>query len=155
LTTHANNAADWTGALIGLLERQQSLVTELAGLAERQSGLIEERRTDALLGLLSRRQRLIDDFSSSQEELTVLTGDLDARIASVEPDARARIQTLIADIGDQLASVMRCDGRDQELLQVARGRTAAELADLDSARSARNAYRDVGVRDSRFADRTG
>lgn len=155
MTTDSKRTPEWTTELIGLLERQQTLIAELAGLAGQQSGLIEERRTDALLGLLSRRQRLIDEFSASQEALTGLTGDLDARIDDVDPEARTRIQALITDIGARLASVMQCDGKDQQMLQAARGQTAKELSDLDSARHARHAYRDAGAPGSRFADRTG
>ncbi len=155
MSRDADNPRDWTATLIGLLERQQTLVTELAGLARSQSELIETRRTDALLGLLSRRQRLIDAFSASQEELGQITGNLDAQVGDLEPAERTRIQTLIAAIGEQLTDVMQCDGNDQQMLERVRGETARELSGVDAARTARNAYRDRGAPGSRFADRTG
>ena len=154
-TTTDLRPGEWASSLIELLERQHTLVSELSSLADRQQTLVNDRETEALLGLLSERQEILDQFAPMQEHLASLTANIDRRITEVgEPD-RTRIQSLIKEIGDRLSVVMAGDERDQQALEAARGETARDLQDLDTARVARNAYRGAAVATSRFADRQG
>jgi hypothetical protein len=143
------------GDLIALLERQHTLVSELAQLATDQAELIQRARTDELLALLTRRQNLIDEFTGSQRQMNEITGPLTADLSSVAAGDRARIEQLIDEIGTQLARVMACDERDQQALEEARGRTRQDLTSLDAARTARQAYIGVRPADTRFADQRG
>ena len=146
---------EWAESLIELLESQYTLVSDLATLADRQQTLVRERRTEALLGLLTERQQILDRFAGMQERLGSLTADIDQRITEVQEPDRTRIQSLIAEIGDQLTVVMAGDERDQQALEAARGDTARDLRELDTARVARDAYRGAGTVESRYADREG
>jgi len=146
---------DWAGSLLRLLEEQEALVNELACLADRQAELIRRAQTDALLSLLTRRQQIIERFAGTQNDLSKLTDDLEARLETVSSAQRQRIQSLIGDIGDRLAQVMQCDEKDQRVLEAARNRTKDELATVDTARQARRAYRSGGAVDNRFADQRG
>lgn len=145
----------WPADLIGELERQHEIVSALGALAERQADLITGAKTDALLELLSERQRLIDRFTRTQETLGHLTIDLDERIKAVSDADRTQIQTLIQTIGASLESVMARDAQDQATLASSRDRTKNELAGLDSANRARQAYRSTGAMNNRFADERG
>jgi hypothetical protein len=145
----------WADSLIELLESQHALVGELSTLADRQKTLVRDRRTEALLGLLTERQQILDRFAGMQERLGSLTADLDRRITEVEDPARTRIQALIGEIGDRLTVVMAGDERDQQSLEAARGDTARELREIDTARVARAAYQGSGPAGSRYADRQG
>jgi len=147
--------SDWPQRLTTLLERQQGLVDQLAGLADQQAALIERSDTDALLGLLTRRQRVIDEFAGMQTELAELTDDLERRLETVDDAQRERIQGLLNEIGDRLNTIMERDARDQQTLEAARDRSKQELASLDAARHARQAYLTPSNASNRFADRLG
>lgn len=154
-----NNATQssqpWPQPLISLLEHQQSLVSDLSALAQQQATLISTGRTEQLMELLGRRQAVIDQFTATQAQLTELTSDLDARLKSVTEGQRDYIRSLIAEIGDQLAAVMKRDAADQDSLRGGRDQVKEELAILGTARTARAAY--GGPRNSapRMADRRG
>jgi hypothetical protein len=146
---------DWAESLIELLQRQETVVNELAALARQQAELIRESRTDALLGLLTRRQQLIERFAGAQDELGRLTADLDRRLEAVSHDQRERIQRLLSDISGRLAQVMERDEEDQQVLEAARNRTRDELAAVGATRQARRAYLGRRGPENRFADRRG
>jgi hypothetical protein len=148
-------SADWTVALLELLERQRRLVDELAQLARRQAELIHEGATDALLELLSRRQQIIDRFHASQSELARLTGNLDAQVNALDDVRRQRVHVLLSEIGDGLDEVMKRDESDQKALEEARDRARDELTSVDNGRQARRAYLGPNVVNNRFADRKG
>ncbi|MDY7107178.1 MAG: flagellar export chaperone FlgN [Planctomycetota bacterium] len=146
---------DWAEALIELLERQETVVNELAALARQQAELIRQSRTDALLGLLTRRQQLIERFAGAQDELGRLTADLERRLETVSDEQRERIQMLLTDISGRLAQVMQRDEEDQQVLEAARNRTKDELAAVGTTRQARRAYLGGRGPENRFADRRG
>ncbi|MHC5023169.1 MAG: flagellar export chaperone FlgN [Planctomycetota bacterium] len=145
----------WDDQLIALLERQQQLVVRLGQLADQQGSLIEARRTDALLGLLAERQRIIDQFTASQEELSGLTVDLNARLEQTARSRADRIRALLDEIGHCLASVMQRDEQDQQTLHTGRAAVRQELSSLDAGTQARNAYLKPKPVVNRFADRRG
>ncbi len=148
-------STDWPDTILDLLQRQHKLVDELSQLADRQADLIRDGHTDALLGLLTQRQTVIERFTATQVDLGRLTGDLDARLRSVDEDVRERIQSLISDIGERLTHVMQRDERDQRTLESARDKKKREIASLDSGRQARYAYLGPKKTTNRFADTQG
>jgi hypothetical protein len=151
----AHSSRAWPDALLDLLEDQRHLISNLAGLATEQSVLVAEGRTDALLGVLARRQQIIDQVVARQDEFIELTTGMEARIAAARPEQRERIRTLIEAIAGGLTKVMACDEADQRELEVVRDRTKQEVAALDGARQARQAYRKPGSVPTRFADERG
>ena len=80
--------------LIKLLERQQALAEQLAGLADRQTTLIDSRDTDGLLVLLSHRQRIMDQFTAGQDSLVRLS-EAARQAEPTSCDMHERIGTLI------------------------------------------------------------
>ena len=150
-----NDHDQWSDALLEVLNRQRDAVTELAELAERQGELIESGKTGRLLALLTHRQRLIERFGETQRQLGEMTDDMDERMDAVADAVRARIQDLIAEIGDRLSDVMKRDEADQQALEDARGARRKEIAALDANRSARQAYVGRPATPSRFADERG
>lgn len=144
----------WPHALLDLLHKQRVMVDELAQLAESQAALIAESHTDRLLDLLARRQILIDQFTASQVEVAGLTTGLDHRLESVSAAQRDRIKTLISEISERLAHIMRRDEQDQVSLCSTRDLIKNEMSSLGTARQARSAY--VGSPAmNRYADQRG
>ena len=140
--------------LIKLLERQQALAEQLAGLADRQATLIDARDTDELLVLLTQRQRIMDQFTAGQGSLVRLS----EAAHGTEPgssDTRNRIGTLIEDISDRLTGIMRLDERDRDLIESNRDSIGEALTGLTTAREARQAYLNARAVTNRFADRRG
>ena len=140
--------------LIKLLERQQALAEQLAGIADKQTALIEAGDSDGLLAVLNHRQRIMDQFTAGQDSLARLT-DAACRDEPAVPAIRERIEILIEDISDRLTEIMRVDETDRTALDVGRDRIGEALSDLTTGREARQAYlRAVSVT-NRFADRRG
>ncbi len=140
--------------LIKLLERQQALAEQLAGLANRQATLIDARDTDDLLVLLTHRQRIMDQFTAGQDSLARLS-EAAHRAEPGTSDAHQRIAALIEDISDRLTGIMRLDERDRDLLEANRDSIGAALNGLATAREARLAYLNARTVTNRFADRRG
>ncbi len=140
--------------LIKLLERQQALAEQLAGLADRQATLIDARDTDDLLVLLTHRQRIMDQFTAGQDSLARLSAAA-RRVGPPPSDTHQRIGTLIEDISDRLTGIMRLDERDRDLLESNRDAIGEALTGLATAREARQAYLNARTVTNRFADRRG
>jgi septal ring factor EnvC (AmiA/AmiB activator) len=151
----ATTAIDWPDEVIALLEQQHALVDRLSDLAARQAQLIEDARTDALLGLLTERQHVIEQFAATQQRIGSLTGDLDARLHGVDDEQGTRIRTLIAEIGDRLARVMKSDEADQQRLEAVRDQVREQRTSVDAQRTARRAYVRRDGAANRFADERG
>jgi hypothetical protein len=140
--------------LLKLLERQQALAEQLAGLAERQAALIEAGDSDALLSLLSQRQKIMDQFLASQDSLAGLS-DSCRRHSELPDGARDRIRSLIHDISRRLSDIMNVDEQDRARLESSRPDGGDPLAGLNKARAARHAYVNSQPGRNRFADSQG
>ena len=149
----------WLPPLIEALERQHTLVMQLAEIARTQPTLIAERRTERLLELLSRRQSIIDEFTVCQSHVNTLTRDLDRRTQDLAIHQRDRIRSLIDSIACALNDVMRRDQADQQSLQTGRSAVLAEMSEINAVRTARVAYttptRGLISGLPRFADQKG
>ncbi len=145
-----------TDRLIRMLQEQQSLVEQLAKLATQQSELVESGKTEALLSVLGRRQELIDRvIATSQGDLTTLLEQLRCERNNVSEDSKRQIGGLVETINHQLAQVMKRDSEDQERLESRRDRTRQELAGVETAKKAHQAYFKPHPVMNRFADRQG
>ncbi|MBT8486205.1 MAG: hypothetical protein HKO59_13370 [Phycisphaerales bacterium] len=154
MSNASSSESRWSRELLRVLGEQQAIVNELVTLGERQSGLIASADTEGLLALLAERQRLIERFTAAQQDMGVVTDGLAPNVA-VADDERGRIQELIADISRQLAAVMTQDEADQAKLEKARVAAREAVNTVDTARLARQAYRQGQAVNNRFADRKG
>ena len=143
-----------TDLLLKLLERQQALVEQLAGLADRQRALIDTADTDRLLAVLAQRQRIMDQFTAGQDSLARLT-EAARRAGATEPAMQQRIGALIEDITSRLAQIMRHDEQDRSLLGASRDRAGEALTGLSVAKEARRTYLRARTVNNRFSDRHG
>jgi hypothetical protein len=141
--------------LVRMLERQQALVEQLDGLAERQRSLIESGNSDALLSLLSQRQQIMDQFVAGQDDLARLAETCRRSTRHIDDAMRGRISGLVDDISERLALIMERDENDRTRLESGRDRVGQALGDLDTARTARAAYVKASAVTNRFADRQG
>ena len=144
-----------TDRLIRMLQEQQSLVEQLAKLATQQSDFVESGRTEALLSVLGRRQEVIDRVIASQGDLAALLAQLRRDRSNVSEHYKRRIEGLVETINHQLARVMKRDREDQERLESRRDRTRQELAGVETAKKAHQAYFKPHRIMNRFADRQG
>lgn len=140
--------------LVKLLERQQALAEQLAGLAERQAALIEAGDSDGLLSLLAQRQKIMDQFLASQDSLAGLS-DACRRDGELSGVSRDRIGALIEDISSRLSDIMNRDEQDRARLESSRRDVGDSLAGLNTARAARYAYVNSRTVNNRFADSQG
>ncbi len=140
--------------VLKLLERQQALVEQLAGLAGRQSALINAADTDGLLAVLAQRQGIMDQFTAGQDSLARLT-EAARREGATDAEMQQRIGTLIEDITSRLAQIMRLDETDRDLLGASRDRAGEALRGLSVAKEARKTYLRARAVNNRFADRQG
>lgn len=158
-TTHnVTPSGEWAIALLEVLRAQHQLVGRLLQQAQSQQELVATGRTDQLLDLLAKRQAIIDEFTQSQAQLSALTnlpGGLSARLNAASPQQRDEIQSLIENVGQQLADVMQRDEEDQESLRSGRERAKQELVELGAARQARNAYQSPPSKANAYADEQG
>ena len=143
-----------TDLLLKLLERQQALVEQLAGLADRQRALIDTADTDRLLAVLAQRQGIMDQFTAGQDSLARLT-EAARRAGATEPAMQQRIGELIEDITSRLAQIMRHDEQDRSLLGASRDRAGEALTGLSVAKEARRTYLRARTVNNRFSDRHG
>lgn len=144
-----------TDRLIRMLQEQQSLVEQLAKLATQQSELVESGETEALLSVLGRRQALIDRVIASQGDLTTLLEQLRCDRSDVSEHSKRQIGGLVETINHQLAQVMKRDSEDQQRLESRRDLTRQELAGVETAKKAHQAYFKPHLVMNRFADRQG
>lgn len=152
MTAMTAHPPTWPDRVLAVLGDQQSIVDSLAGLASRQSGLIESNRTDALLALLSERQQLIDRFTASQQQLN----DLSSRGTTEEanPDQRRQMRDMVESISTRLSEVLQLDERDQQRLEQHRDTAKSEITSIGRAAQARQAYGGRSA-NNRFADQRG
>ena len=140
--------------LVKLLERQQALAEQLAGLADKQATLIDSGDADGLLAVLTNRQRIMDQFTAGQDSLARLS-DAARRDDPAGAATQERIGSLIEDISNRLTDIMRLDEKDRGLLEASRDRVGQALSGLTTAREARQAYIRARTVTNRFADRQG
>ena len=143
-----------TDLLIKLLERQQALVEQLAGLADRQRVMIDTADTDRLLAVLAQRQGIMDQFTAGQDSLARLT-EAARREDATDAAMQQRIGTLIEDITSRLAQIMQHDEQDRSSLGASRDRVGEALTGLSVAKEARKTYLRARTVNNRFSDRHG
>lgn len=139
--------------LLAMLEQQRFLVAQLRELAARQSGLVKRGDAEGLLTLLGQRQELLDRVMEAQQEIGPLAAKIDRN--SLDDSQHERATTLMAEIKDGLAEVMKQDDVDRAAIEAARDGARSELAAVGQAKQARQAYRTRDSIDARFADRKG
>lgn len=144
----------WLPSVLGVLGKQEELIERLDQLAQSQTEVIAQGRTDRLMELLARRQTIIDEITANLSNLTELTNKVHRVLPEIAPLQRERIRSLIKRIGERLNQVMRRDEQDEAMLRSHRNQIKQEMTTLDTGRQARSAYQNAPLTPC-FADHSG
>ena len=151
MTTQTPSATHDVATLTSLLEGQGQLYQQLAQLGGQQSQIIasdlgsaDSADADApeqLLRLLAQRQQLIDQIAETHEQLAPYRADWSALWQALSDQERCRIGSLVDQVEQLLAGIIKQDDQDRQKLQQAQSRAGAELKQLAAAGNAANAYK--------------
>ncbi len=157
MTDTRTDTTNWIDELIRLLETQEAVVRELAGMAPEQAACIETGDVDRLLVILARRQQLVEQLLPTQTTLGTMTRELDQRLAAVDADRRQRVHDLMDGVDRHMQVVLAGDETDRARLEEQRDAARNGLQELDAGRRARHGYQTSTPVDStnRYADARG
>ncbi len=141
--------------LTTVLEEHEALYKRLTALSEKQSGLIDEDKTDELLGVLAERQRVVDRLLSVGEELKPFQARWDDLLAQLDTDRREVLRTKVQAIQQAAKLVNERDDHDRARLAAQRKQLAEEIAGVGKKRGAVNAYGGKQGPTPRYQDRQG
>jgi hypothetical protein len=141
--------------LTAVLEEHETLYERLTALSERQSGLIDEDKTDELLGVLAERQRVVDRLLAVGEELKPFQPRWDALMAQIDSDRREILRAKVQKIQEAAKLVNQRDDHDRARLAAQRKSLAEEIAGVSKSRGAINAYGGKAASTPRYQDREG
>jgi len=138
-----------------ILDEHESLYERLDALSERQSGLIDEDRTDELLGVLAERQRVVDRLLVVAEDLKPFQPRWDALLNQLDSERRETLRAKVHSIQEAARRVNERDDRDRARLAAQRKNLSDEIAGVGRSRGAINAYGGVQSPTPRYQDRQG
>ncbi|GEM_PF-1939363 len=157
MTDTSFDTATWIDELIRLLENQEAVVRELAGMAPEQASCIEAGDVDRLLVILGRRQQLVERLLPAQATLGTMTRNLEARLAEVDDVRRERVRSLMDSVDQCMQVVLQGDESDRTRLAEQRDAARTGIEELDAGRRARHGYQASRPIEStnRYADARG
>jgi hypothetical protein len=136
-----------TAVLADLLGRKHDCLARLHELGLRKQEMIDVGAVGAgLFGILGETQQLIEQLQHLERSLDPYRGDDPARRVWSSEAERLRCSGLADRSARLLAEVLERDARCEETLRRRSDETAAQLAMVNSAVAARNAYYDDGGR---------
>lgn len=138
-----------------ILTEHESLYERLDALSERQSGLIDEDKTDELLGVLAERQRVVDRLLTIGEDLKPFQARWDDLLARLDGERRESLRAKVHGIQEAARRVNERDDRDRARLAAQRKSLADEIAGVGRSRGALNAYGGRAAPTPRYQDRQG
>lgn len=142
-------------AMVERLDAHGVLFEKLNALSLSQSGLIDANDTERLLSVLGERQAAIGELDASRRELESVRTRWEGLLPQMESSWRSDIAARLESIAQIATAITRRDEADRQRLSAARGRVAAELADLSIARRAAGAYAGGAGVSARYQDRQG
>lgn len=141
ISTATTAPHDECGRLIDMLTRQRDLYRSLGGLSEKQQTIIAEGQTEQLLAVLSERQMIVDQLTQTNDAIAPLRGRM-SEIAEAAPnDQREHLRGLVAEVQSLLESIIQRDEADRQTLESSKARVNQEIAKVNTAPAAINAYR--------------
>jgi len=142
-----------------LLTRQRDLYRRLHDLAQSQQAALDEQGAEAMLAVLSQRQVFVDALTRLNTELEPYRADWQRFSATLDEPTRQQVRSLINDVDQLLAGVLKYDGQSRPALAQAQQNVGGELHRAAKFSSARSAYgqapRPAAATHPRFADRQG
>lgn len=142
-------------AIVERLDAHGVLFERLNALSLSQGALIDSDDTDRLLSVLGERQAAIEELDASGRELEIIRAKWEALLPQMESSWRSDIAARLESITQLAGTIARRDEADRQRLSAARGRVAAELAELSIARRAAGAYAGAAGVAARYQDRQG
>ena len=124
-----------------MLTRQRDLYRSLDGLSEKQRVIIAEGQAEQLLAVLSERQMIVDQLTQTNDAIAPLRGRM-SEIAEAAPEGqRDRLRGLVGEVQGLLESIIQRDEADRQTLETSKAKVGQELAKVNTAPAAINAYR--------------
>lgn len=138
-------ATTQTGRVLGLLLEQRNLCRKLGSLAERQRTLITGDEPEQLLSVLGDRQHVLDRIGLLSDQLRPYQQRW-REVRAAMPEAHGRVaDQLVAEVNTLLASILRNDEADAQLLAARKHSTADSMTQLKQSHLAGAAYARAGV----------
>ena len=126
---------------MALLQREETLVSRLEELADRQRRLVTEEDMESLLGLLGDRQRLSTELAGVTHELAPVRRDWSETRLSLGPRQREEADRLMEGAGKRLRCLMDKDEEDARKLSIRKEAVSQTLRAAGAAQGALSAYR--------------
>ncbi len=102
--------------LMDLLGRQQGLYRQLATLTAQQSEFVRSGATEKLMSILSARARIIEQLEPIDRQIQPYRANWDATLAALPAEERTGVQSLMAEVQQMLADILKQDEEDRKLL---------------------------------------
>lgn len=102
--------------LLALLGQQKELYVQLESLAAQQSQCVRTGETEKLMSVLSSRSQIIEKIEPLDKQLQPYRANWDATLASMPPQERTSVQSLMAEVQQMLAVILKQDEEDRKLL---------------------------------------
>lgn len=99
-----------------LLGRQKDLYGQLATLADQQSQSVRTGETEKLMSVLAARQQIIEQIEPLDKQLHPYRANWDATLAGMPTEERSAVQSLMAEVQQKLAGILKQDEEDRKLL---------------------------------------
>lgn len=117
-----------TGAiLMDLLRRQQDLYKQLSTLAAQQSEFVRTGATEKLMTVLASRSRIIEQIEPLDKQIQPYRANWDATLTGMPEQDRAAVQSLMAEVQQMLANILKQDEEDRKLLMEQKEEVGAQI----------------------------
>jgi len=126
--------------LLDLLRMQRDLYRRLTELADQQRSLITGNQPSRLLEVLGERQRLIDRLGTLAEQVKVLQADWPVLRGGMDAEMGTEVDQVVAEINQQLTSILERDRADADLLSARRSEAASAVTKVKACKAAGAAY---------------
>jgi hypothetical protein len=154
-TLLAENPLKDVTKLVGLLEKQCLLYTQLKALGDRQSQIVDQDTSDGLLAVLGQRRQLMDRLAVVNEDFEPYRKEWSSCWAVLGDSDKQQVGGLLKQVQQTLAAIIEQDEHDRRRLEQSKDRLASEMGKIAHTSTAVRAYRVPPTLNSRFTDRQG
>lgn len=135
-----NNTPGNNAPIMSQVEEKATYAAELVILANTQQELIKSKDYESLVDILQKRQHLINKLLDGQLHGKDFEAIINKQSSALDQISRDKLNSLIEQISQSLAEVMRIDATDQEVLELELGNVGDELNTNSTVKTARKAY---------------
>jgi len=122
------------------LEEQLTCYRRLAKLAELQHMHVQRDQTESLLEVLKSRQTVLDDISRLEAVIAPVKRTWGEYALKIEPDQRARAESLFAEARALLEQITASDQNDALVLQQRKLSVGKQITSASAARKVNRTY---------------